>query len=444
MLRALVAIAVLGASARAGDADGIEEARHVPREQHGGLDMGVGVVAGDEAVAESAATGEPTSAWAAWWSGEALTGSWGGLRTRAEELGVAFEGTWTLDLSSVFHGGLRRRGVQRSFVDLGVRVDLERGVGWDGATLYADYQVLTGANGSDDVGDIQGYSSIDGRDLAQLSELWLEQRLFDGRLRIKVGKVDANTEFAFAENAAGFLGSSMGMSPTILLPTYPDPATSLNVFVAPCEGAYVGVGVYDGAAYRGVHTGSRGPATFFDDLAELFTVGEVGVRWGEGYAGRLGVGGWYQDGAFDVADAAGAVRHQRGTAGVYLVLDQAVWRVSDAADDERGLDAFLMWGWTEPEVAEIEHHVGGGLAWLGPLAARAQDELGLGVSWVGAGDALDPEIRRDHELAIETYYAAAASGWLVVQPDLQWIVSPLGASAARDAWVGSLRFTTTL
>ncbi len=30
----------------------------------------------------------------------------------------------------------------------------------------------------------------------QVFELWYQQKLFDGRLRIKLGKVDANTEFS--------------------------------------------------------------------------------------------------------------------------------------------------------------------------------------------------------------------------------------------------------
>lgn len=443
-LGALVAVATLAMGARAARAelaDGIEEARHVPREYHGGVDgrSAPAPSTGGEAERASASTSE----WTAWWEGGRLTGSWAGLRGQLEDAGLAFEGSWTVDLSSVLGGGLRRRGVQRSLVDVAARVDLSRVVGWAGAALYADYQVLTGANGSDDAGDIQGFSSIDGRDLAQLSELWFEQRLFDDRMRIKLGKVDANTEFAFAENAGGFVSSSMGMSPTILLPTYPDPATSVNVFVAPSEPTYAGIGVYDGAAVRGVHTGSRGPATFFDDFAELFTVGEVGARWGDALAGRLGIGGWYQDGAFDVDDGAGTT-HRRGTAGAYLVLDQSLWRANESSDDERGLAGFVMWGWTEPAVAEIEHHLGGGVAWRGPFAARAADELGVGASWVGAGDALDPAIRRTHELTIEIYYAAAVSGWLVVEPDLQWISSPLGAADADDAWVGSLRLTLTL
>lgn len=392
--------------------------------------------------AENDAT--PPSAFAEWWDGDALTGTWLAVRTAADEHGVAFEGSVTSDLSRVLDGGLEERGAGRALFDLALRVDLERLGGLEGVTAFADFQALVGDNGSEDVGDIQGYSSIDARELAQLSELWLEVVLFEDRLRIKVGKVDANTEFGFAENAAAFLQSSMGMSPTTPMPTYPDPASSVTVFLSPVSWAYAGVGVYDGASYRGVHTGSCGPRTALTGHVELFTIGEAGMRWGEDGMGRLALGGWYLDGGFDVTSANGAFEHHHGTRGAYAVLDQRLWKELDEPGDPQGLVAFGMWGWTEPSTSPIEAHLGGGLAWRGPIAGRDEDELGVGASWVSAGDALDPPTPRDHEVAVEIYYAAPLAGWLVVQPDLQWITSPLGDPTARDAWVGTVRVTLNL
>ena len=392
--------------------------------------------------------GEPpapaASALAAWLDGDALTGDWLGARGAAADHGVAFEGSVTTDLSRVLDGGLAELGTARALFDLALRVELEKLVGLDGVTVYADFQALAGGNGSEDVGDIQGYSSIDARELAQLSEVWIEAVLWDELLRVKIGKVDANTEFAFAESAAAFLQSSMGMSPTTPMPTYPDPATSVNVFVSPLEWAYVGVGVYDGASYRGVHTGSCGPRTALSGNVELFTIGEAGLRWGDDGAGRLALGGWYLDGHFDATAPSGAAVRHRGTRGAYLTLDQRLWEESPEQDDAQGIGVFLMWGWTEPSTSPIEAHLGGGLAWRGVLPGRDQDELGLGASWVSAGDALDPPSARDHEVAVEAYYAAPLAGWLVAQPDLQWITSPLGNPTARDAWVGTVRLTINL
>ena len=156
-----------------------------------------------------------------------------------------------------------------------------------------------GRNASRDIGDIQAFSNIDAGDRSQVGELWYEQWLFEKRLRFKIGRLDANNEFAFVEHGAEFLHSSMGPSPTIfVLPTYPDPASSVNLFVYPTEGLSLGFGVYDGAASRGVTTGVHGPHTLRG--GDLFFIGGLDSQWTLGpqqLPGRLGLGGWeaYRD-----------------------------------------------------------------------------------------------------------------------------------------------------
>src|ERR1700759_1868267 len=96
-----------------------------------------------------------------------------------------------------------------------------------------------------------------------------------GRLRIKVGKVDAPTEFAAPAGGAGVLNSSFGYSPTLfLLPTYPDPAMSVNAFYYPAPWLSFSAGVYDGSGERGVLTGSYGPKYFFNGPGDYFFIGE--------------------------------------------------------------------------------------------------------------------------------------------------------------------------
>jgi carbohydrate-selective porin OprB len=46
------------------------------------------------------------------------------------------------------------------------------------------------------VGDLQGFNNVDSDRFRQLSEVWLEQCLFGDRLRVKLGKADANADFA--------------------------------------------------------------------------------------------------------------------------------------------------------------------------------------------------------------------------------------------------------
>ena len=52
--------------------------------------------------------------------------------------------------------------------------------------------------------------------------MWLERRLLRDRLRLKVGKADANADFAGVFAGGEFLHSSAGYSPTIQgFPSYP-------------------------------------------------------------------------------------------------------------------------------------------------------------------------------------------------------------------------------
>jgi carbohydrate-selective porin OprB len=324
-------------------------------------------------------------------------------------------------------------------------VDLKPLSGIDAGTIWARYYSFFGRSGSRDAGDIQTFSNIDlDKHRHQLAELWYEKRFLNETFRLKVGKVDANTEFAFAEHAAEFLNSSMGFSPTIFtLSTYPDPATSINLFAYPSEHFYVGFGAYDGAGQRGVPTGSRGPASFFRGLNKLFYVGEVGGKWsvpGFELPGRLGIGGWHHNGSFDRFDGG----RKSGTAGFYLVLDQMIWRAESAKEDEpKGVGMFFQYGSADGAVSEIKRHVGGGFVWNGPIPGRDEDALGSGITWVSLSSAGGAGFDKSHELAVETFYKISITPWLTAKPDLQYIVNPSGARGVKNAFVPGVRLEWT-
>lgn len=106
------------------------------------------------------------------------------------------------DTSKVVSDGLNRAMAIRT---LGV-ASLEFGVG-DQWTVYSDAQVLRGDDGAEDAGNIQAYSNIDEAEFSRVYELWLERRFEKNDTRIKLGKVDANTEFAYVEHAGDFIHS---------------------------------------------------------------------------------------------------------------------------------------------------------------------------------------------------------------------------------------------
>ncbi|MEM1097549.1 MAG: carbohydrate porin [Planctomycetota bacterium] len=387
---------------------------------------------------------------------EQLTGDWGGFRTRLIEAGFTIEAENVLEYSEVYDGGIEEQDSFRNLFTFGVETDLGVVAGLEGGTVFVQYLSVTAENGgSADAGDIQVFSNIENdRSLDVIYELWYEQLLFDERLRVKVGKVDANSEFAYVApllnfSAAGELtNSSAGFQPTIQgFPSYPDPATSVNVFWnAATNDAWsltLGYGLYDGAAgVDGVTTGSRGPSSFFsDELSnDFFHIAEAQLGWaslGGLPEGSLSVGGWFHTGEFDQFDGG----TENGTGGVYATIQQRL-TAPEGAEAEQGLYVFGQFGWADENVAEIAQVYGLGAVLVGLGDFRPDDQLGV----YGRVAVLSDEPAAgcdDDELAIEAFYRLQLTPAAYLQPGLQHIVNPSGDDALDDAVIGQVRLGLT-
>lgn len=363
--------------------------------------------------------------------------------------GVTVSGEYVAEYSKVVAGGVRTAGSFRHLFTADLTLDMDTIAGIEGGTVFMQFlSVNAERGGSSDAGDIQVYSNIENdRSLSVLYELWYEQLWLSDRLRVKVGKVDANTEFNFVVAAGDFTNSSAGFSPTIFVfPSYPDPAMSVNVFldIYDAQGRTVtlGYGFYDGAAgVDGVPTGSRGPSTFFESehSDDHFHIGEAALAWGGWggwHDGRLAVGGWWHTGEFETfaGEAAG------GTGGAYLVVEQRIY-APQGGDDPAGLYLFGQYGWADETVSEVGQHVAGGVVARGLCAARPGDSAGLYVSHADLSD--EPGAGFDgNETVLEAYYRVGLTEDSYIQPLVQWVVNPSGGGQVDDAVVAGVRAGT--
>lgn len=376
----------------------------------------------------------------------ALTGDALGFRKTLLDHGIAFSFDFQVDGSKSLHGGLNTRAsTWRSLSEATLDVDTERLFGLKGGRIFVDFQNADGPNSSDKlVGDVQGIDGLDGvprtphQDRTQLAQLWYEQKAFDGVLRVKAGKVDANSEFDRSPTALEFLNQSTGSSATLFtMPTYPDPATGINIFLTPVADLQLGFGLYDGSLASGVRTGALGPRNFFRNPQRLFLIAEIDKTWALGpnrLAGRLGVGGWYSTNKFQRL----AGGETTGTGGPYVVLDQILWRASPRDDeDPRGIALYFMGGYADPAVINTDYHLGSGISWKGPIPGRTADIWGVGLNSVHLSDAVHP--LHSFETSYETFYRLQITRWFSLKPDLQYVVHP-GGGGVRDAVVATIRF----
>jgi porin len=370
-------------------------------------------------------------------SAETNAGWWSTCQ-RLVQAGITPGAALVLEGFRNFRGGLNDSRFEGALTfDLSLLFDLEKLCGWQGGKFYVDLEDHAGKNPSADlVGDLQLFDKQNASPYLKVFELWYEQQLFEGKLRFKAGKVDANTEFSVNDNGQPFLNSSSQLSPTLfVLPTTPAPMPGLNVFFTPIEPVYAGVG-----AYYANRSATFGDFTGYSQNAQApgsgaFLISEIGLRWPRAPARERGgtwkLGVWRHTGTFTRFDGS----PQSGAVGIYSLLNQTLWQPAGEPPSGRGWRAFLEFGSTQETVHTIDGHAGGGLTWTGPAAARPEDILGFGLQY--AHLSAPAGLPRSYEMAVEAFYRLELTRWARFTPDLQYIINPGGKYS--NALVATLR-----
>jgi len=283
------------------------------------------------------------------------------------------------------------------------------------------------------VGDVQVLSNIEDRDLMQVSEYWWYREWLDGRLAVRLGKRDANEEFAAVEMGADFINSSFGLHPTIPMPTFPDPSAAAIVLFRPTDWLAFHVGVWDGDPYGG-NWGFSGEGVTFSIYEMQLHYELLGTLPGSAHAGL-----WYHSDRWEnLADAEAAAFD--GNHGFHAEMEQMLWREQPGDEENpQGLGLFAQYAWAPQDRNEITQYLGGGLLYRGPIPGFDDDLLGIGVAHILLSGAL-PEL--SYETAIELFYKAQVSEHIALQPDVQFIANPGGNG--RDSLVVGLRFEAVL
>jgi porin len=361
-----------------------------------------------------------------------LTGDWGGIRTRLEDRGITFEGSIAGYFGKNLTGGVNTgKNGGAYLLNINATLDSQKLWGYPGGTFFINFRTENGLHTSLD-GSLESTSHLYSPERTEASEAWYEQKLLYDKVRVRIGKIDANTEFANNSNGGEFLNSYASNAPTIVaFPTDPNPAFGVDVFVYPTSNFYAGIGAYDGSLQTGVSTGLTGPANVFH-LHSEFLIAEVGATWTAPGArdGRLGIGVWH--------DTAALTRFgggtENGATGPYLTLDQTLWRKNPDVDgDKQGIAMFGTAGYADPGISAVNYQFGGGLKWTGPITSRGGDILGFGASYIRLSADTGSGFTRPDETTIETFYKLRLNTWFSVQPDLQYIHNPGGVASRHDA-----------
>ena len=411
-----------------------------------------------------------------------------GLRPVLKEKGIEYSLTYVVDGLGNAFGGIRQGAVVQDRLNLRLNLNLQKLVGWDGATLHANAYFIHGTGLSRYyVGNLLTTSVIEALPSSRLYVLWLDQQLFDGTLGIRVGQQAADTEFFVSQSATLFVNASFGWPVITGLdlpsggPAYPLAAPAIRAKVVPGGGFSLQAGLYDGdpaganrpgddpEAQRLNRTGTNfrthDPALIVAEATYVYNT-EEGAK---GLPGDITLGGWQHFGRFDslrfdntgrpLADprSTGIGRPLRGNAGIYAIWDQTLYR--ETGKDDEGLGFFVRAAWSPTRSSLIAAYVDTGLAYKGLFEGRDDDTIGLSLAQARLSDdarRADSDAiivsgrampRRRAETVIEATYQAVVVPGFTLQPDVQLVLHPGGGLAdaqgrrVRNAGVFGLRAT---
>ncbi len=305
------------------------------------------------------------------------------------------------------------------------------------------------------VGDVQLFSNLDSTisdterpQFTSIAEYWYEHLAFDQRVRFKLGKQDANADFALTDLGGEFVHSSFGLPPMIPLPTFPSQALGIATFVSLTETLIFGFGAFDGT----LPSGPQGSRWGFDTLGHNGAITLYQLEWkpalgvNELYPTTIRWGMWHHSDQTvwtELTSNPNPITFNQNY-GLWTTADQMIWRESDTVGDNQGLGVFGQFGWAPSDRNSLPEYYGGGLVYKGLLSGRDEDLLGAGFANVlfspGLRDqsAANGEPMTKYETAVEVFYKYIYSPYISFQPDIQYISNPGGKY--RDALLPGLRF----
>lgn len=367
-------------------------------------------------------------------------GGFAAQSARADGRAFKLSGSYTADLAGTVSGGLAKRG--RVLDDLQVfgDLDLDKAVGWKGASAHFELLNNSGAMPNDDAGTLQGVDNIEvTRQRARLFEAWVEQG-FGDKASIRAGLYDLNSEF-YANDSAGLLlapafgiGSELAATGPNGPSIFPSTALAVRVRWTPNEHVYAQAAALN--ANAGVLGDPGGVRTSFDN--GLLLIAEAGWQG----RGKVAFGTWrYTDKQDDIRFLAPSGDPAPATAqGAYVLLERHL----TGEVDVRKTTAFARLGVSDGDTTAFRGGWQAGVLVEHVFESRPDSAFSIGVNQVFLSgkyrdNAIDAGLGlRRSESAIEVTYSDKI-GPVTIQPDLQYVKDPGADGGVGHALVAILR-----
>ena len=388
---------------------------------------------------------------------EHLLRDWRGLRSKLQEKGITPRLILITDLAGNPRGGRSQGATAPSSFELSLFFDLERIFGLKGGSILTSFSERWGHQlSAKHIGNTFSTQQIFGFQTWRVLDVSYQQKLFDDRVELRLGRFAAMDDFLVSPYNFGFMQNAFCGNPFGIILNAPGMSAYYGTWAAlgkvrPTKRSYVMTGVYNGDPkvrenkYHGVNLSMKGP---------LFAITEAGYQINglPGDSQRLGnykLGAWYDRSKLTDFNSDAS---KRGSWGYYGLFDQVLVPFG-APGSNRGFGVFGS-ATVAPNsrVQQLPLFVTAGVSARGLFDARPRDAISLGVASGYFSDDLKRAQRNgrllgpdggvpDRETIVElTYRFDLRKGAYFIQPDLQYITRPGGTDHFKSALVVGAQF----
>ncbi len=403
-----------------------------------------------------------------------LTGDWGGARSALIERGITLDLDVTQILQSNWHGGTHTKNGTRysGSGDLTLALDTGKMGLWPGGMIVLNAEPKWGDGVNDKVGSLlpvnmDAIKPVAGEGAVMtLSEYYYWQSLFEGKLCLWAGKLDASRAFdmnVFANNERTQFMNVAFRNNLMLCPFAPYTTLCTGFMLRPTEWLTITTAFADSdgrAKTTGFDTAFHGDAehcgvahewSFKVRPFDLPGNQRIGFAWSAKDTPHVHPKSPFKEmtpllikmlGMDTVNKVAPYLPYNSSGDNVMMYYNFDQYLYTEADDPTQGIGVFGRFGWDRQDVNPVAHFYSLGLGGKGLLPERDADTFGIGYYFADLSNDL-PSVFHS-EQGIECFYNIEITPWLHVSPDLQIIVNPGGRDEHDVAVVGGMRVQMNL
>jgi porin len=402
-----------------------------------------------------------------WRNGPTFTGDWWGVRNWLDDSGVEFSASYTNNIAANPVGGRSRGFAYADNFSVGLQLDLEKIVGWQGATFTLSALDRNGSNlSARHIGNQFTVQQVYGSQTISWFSLHLEQSFWDDQASIKVGRFAVGDDFGSSPLYWLYMNNGIDGNPQALpvntgFSSYPASVWGARLRVEPTPEWFGMAGVYqttptnlytshgldwrigssDGVLF--IAQAGWTPEFFKKPVAALSSAAKGKNATPPAQADMRGLPGHYWFGAYfspweyETFGSGGTIANSYG---FYWHADQMVYQEAPGSDEGLTLwSAFVLS--PQQSIAKLPFQANAGMVYRGLLPSRDKDTTMLGFVYGDFSDDYAAVSRAagdgnpTWEIALEAGYRVQLSEFLYLQPNLQWILNPGGTGDIPDALV---------